>query len=261
MPHANLRVDLEYGDRMMPATVTNLQNDRQNHVSPVSPGAAIAARRRYLGLKQEDLVERTSGAINGKLLSQLENNHKHPASLRLGKYRALLSVLQWTPAEFEEAAGVPPLTVDAPQPPVVAYSPDVSVPVIDMSALRSATRREVVMTSGRMISLDTSMARLGSASTEELVAIECDGHTVVSERAAHVLQTGSMVVVELSSLPRGDDLVVSFLPRRDLVAVHRAEEREGAIFRSLHANGVVFRLSPDEPVEVRGVVRVVMLYP
>src|SRR5690606_20842069 len=97
-------------------------------IPPISPGAAIAARRTYLGLSQQDVVMRSRGVINLKLLSKLENDHTNPATLRLVKYQALLDVLHWTPTEFEEATGVAAAVSDLPG--AAPYGPTVEIPLV-----------------------------------------------------------------------------------------------------------------------------------
>src|SRR5690606_7862812 len=126
----------------MLASVALREKERQA-VKPSSPGNAIAARRRWLGLTAEDVVERTGGSINLKLLSQLENNHYDPGDLRLSKYKALLDALHWTPAEFEEATGVPPLVSD-PLPGAEDFEPVLRIPVMGTVSAGLAAFEEIV---------------------------------------------------------------------------------------------------------------------
>lgn len=59
--------------------------EQTRRVPPATPGAAIRARRNYLGLQQEEIAARTNNVINLRLLSRLENDHKSPSSLSISK--------------------------------------------------------------------------------------------------------------------------------------------------------------------------------
>jgi transcriptional regulator with XRE-family HTH domain len=82
----------------------------------ITPGAAIAARRRALGETIEDVVKLTGNAMNQKLLSRLENNHVEIQELRVVKLAALLSALRWQVSDLEKAAGIDLNLGEMPEP-------------------------------------------------------------------------------------------------------------------------------------------------
>jgi len=69
-------------------------------------GEAIKARRKQLGLTQEDLEAATNDILSQKTISDLEVGRVHPLNLGAEKFLALLSALRWTPEEFAEATGL-----------------------------------------------------------------------------------------------------------------------------------------------------------
>lgn len=242
----------------MLASVAVREKERQA-VKPSSPGNAIAARRKWLGLTAEELVERTGGSINLKLLSQLENNHYDPGDLRLSKYKALLDALQWTPAEFEEATGVPPLISD-PLPGAEEYNPTLRIPVVGTVSAGLAAIEEIVE-ADTFLHVDPRAAPpLANRSPGKLVALIVNGDSMVSDNAARMVPHGSQVVVELGATPEHGDLVVAWLPNRETLVVKHYQEDRSVVLRSYNPRGPIFRLG-EEPIEVRGVVRMVQIFP
>lgn len=69
-------------------------------------GRAIAARRAYLGKSALDIENIYGSALYQKLIYRLENGKKHPLSLDLAGFAALLEALEWTTKEFEAATGL-----------------------------------------------------------------------------------------------------------------------------------------------------------
>ncbi len=69
-------------------------------------GEALKARRKQLGLTQEDLEAATNDILSQKTISDLEVGRVHPLNLGAEKFLALLSALRWTPEEFAEATGL-----------------------------------------------------------------------------------------------------------------------------------------------------------
>jgi len=226
---------------------------------PASVGAAIKARRAFLNLKAEDVVDLTRGAISLKLLSKLENNHVSPASLKLGKYRMLLSVLQLGPAEFEELTGVP---ASAPEPDELPgstpYTPSINVPLV--GTVSAGLKGHIVNDDHDTISLDATLPGLRGRQKQNLVALVVNGDSMVSDCAATTVRPGSHVVVELGALPASGDLVAAWLVNREVAVLKQYGEGGDVVLRSFNPSGPVFRLK-DEPIDVRGVVRVIMSYP
>lgn len=226
-------------------------------VRPSSPGTAIRARRIYLGLQQDDIVARTGGVINAKLLSRLENDHVHPGSLRLGKYRALLTSLEWTPQEFEEATGVAPATADDDFPSAEPYLPTHRVPV---AGTVSAGLKNVTKYSEFDVFLPIDGEHPAIRGREHLFAFEVDRDALVSDAAARMIPPHSMIIVELSAEPSVEDLVIAWLPERNRAVVMHKHENEHAIVHSYSPSGPVYRLG-GEIVDVRGVVRMIQVFP
>lgn len=225
-------------------------------IPPVSPGAAIAARRTYLGLSQQDVVLRSRGVINLKLLSKLENDHVNPGTLRLAKYQALLEVLQWTPSEFEEATGVTPAISDLPG--AAPYRPTVSIPMVGTVSAGLAGVEEMVEYSDS-IPIDPQSKVFRHAREENLVALLVNGDSMMSDATSRKIAPGSHIIVEVGAAPRDGQLVVAWLPERDIAVVKQYRENSNTILRSLNPAGPVFRLG-EEPIEIRGVVRMVQSY-
>lgn len=228
-------------------------------VKAKSVGAAIRARRAYLGLRAEELAEITGGVINTRFLSRLENDHISPASLRVGKYRALLAGLRWTAAEFEEATGVQPVTTDDELPGSRPYIATLSIPIAGtVSAGIQAVQMDTEFTD--FLHLDPSLPGLRNRRESDLVALRVNGDSMVSEHAALSVRPGAHVIVELGAIALHGDMVVAWLPRRDTAVIKLYRESGEVVLRSINPAGPAFRQS-DEPLEIRGVVRAIISYP
>lgn len=223
---------------------------------PASIGAAIKARRAFLGLSAEDVYERSGGVISLKLLSKLENNHTSPGGLKLGRYRMLLHALQLSPAEFEALTGVPASAAEPEElPGSREYEPSLRVPVLGTV---SAGLREVrVIDAEDHMLLDPSLPGLRGRPSANLVALRVNGDSMVSEGARGNIRPGWHVIVELGAVPQNGDTVVGWLPEHDAAVVKQYREEPDTILRSVNPAGPVFRLA-DTEVDIRGVVRMVI---
>lgn len=228
----------------------------------VSIGAFIKARRSYLGLRAEDLVAKTGGVINLKLLSKLENDHVHPGTLRVNKLRALLAVLELTPEEFERETGVEPPTPSTDWsdiPGSRSYQPTLHIPIAGtVSAGIQAVNMHEDFDDHLLV--DPMLPSIRGRRPEGLIALRVNGDSMVSEGARQKVSHGAHVVVEVGAVPEDRDLVVAWLPARDTAVLKQYRESGDTVLRSLNPLGPVFRLS-DEPIDVRGVVRLVLSDP
>jgi len=232
---------------------------KRSAARPASVGAAIKARRAFLGINAEDVVELTGGIVSLKLLSKLENNHTSVASLKLGRYRSLLSALQLTPAEFEELTGV---TAALPEPEempnATAFLPTLRIPIA--GTVSAGLRSVNVSDATDHLALDPSLPGLRGRASTNLVALRVNGDSMVSDRASNSIRPGAHVIVELGALPSNGDIVAAWLPDRDTAVIKEFREGSDVVLRSLNPTGPVFRLG-EEAVEVRGVVRMILSYP
>ena len=222
----------------------------------VSPGAAIAARRRALDLRAEDVASLTRGVINEKMLSRLENDHFSITQLRVTKLTALLGALRWTARDLEEATGV---TLDQGLPGAETYAPSFRVPVLGTisAGLRDVTQS--MESPADYITVDAHAEELRGRPHNALVALKVTGDSMVSENVSRSIPVGARVIVELGAAPVDNDVVAAWLPDYGTAVLKRWRE-EGAVLRSLNPLGPVFRAA-DTPVEVRGVVRLVQFKP
>lgn len=234
------------------------QDQPVRRVSPATPGAAIRARRAYLGFKQEDIVERTRNVVNMRLLSRLENDHKSPSSLSISKYNALVGALQWTPTEFEDATGVAPVTVES-IPGARPYEPSLEIPVAG-TVSAGLTMLGNRMDDAETIPIDLEAAGLAGVNPSDLVWLRVNGDSMMSDYASRYVPQGSLVLVEVGAAPRSGSLVVAWLDNREIAVLKQYQEDGDPILRSYNPRGPVFRLQ-DEPVDVRGVVRLVQFKP
>ena len=70
-------------------------------------GREMSARRAYLNNKSAmDIENETEGVIYQKLYYRIEGGDKHPLTLDLTQFDALLKSLEWTPEEFSRATGI-----------------------------------------------------------------------------------------------------------------------------------------------------------
>lgn len=233
------------------------QDKPTRRAPPASPGAAISARRYYLGLKQEDVVERSNNVINMRLISRLENDHKSPASLSISKYNALVAALEWTRAEFQDATGVAPASEVLPG--ATPYAPNLEIPVAG-TVSAGLTHLGGSMIDAETIPIDLEAAGLAGVNAQDLVWLRVNGDSMVSDAASRFVPPSSIVLVEVGGLPTDGDLVVAWLENRDVMVLKQYREGGDPILRSFNPSGPVFRLR-DEPVEVRGVVRLVQYKP
>jgi len=230
---------------------------RNRHVAPASAGAAIKARRLYLGLSQEEVAERTRGVINMRMLSRLENNHKSPSSLSLSKYNALVRVLQWSTQEFKEATGAAPVTESLPNS--LEYSPSSRIPIVG-SVSAGLTTVGGDMTELDTLPVDLAAAGLHHVNEHDLVWMRVNGDSMISETVSKSIPHGSMVLVEIGAIAQNHDVVVAWLEHREAAVIKQYRESADVILRSYNPRGPLFRLE-DEPVDVRGVVRLVQYRP
>ena len=234
-------------------------NPKRSAARPASVGAAIKARRAFLGLNAEDVVELTGGIVSLKLLSKLENNHVSVAGLKLGRYRSLLSALQLTPAEFEELTGVAAALPEPEEiPNAQAFVPTLSIPIA--GTVSAGLRSVNVSDAADYLVLDPSLPGLRGRASTNLVALRVNGDSMVSDRASGSIKPGAHVIVELGALPSNGDIVAAWLPERDTAVIKEFREGGDVVLRSLNPTGPVFRLG-EEAVEVRGVVRMILTYP
>lgn len=238
-------------------TVMTPDKPQQRTTRPATPGDAIRSRRIYLGLQQEDLVERSNGALNFKLLSRLENNRKNPKDLTISKYNALVEVLQWTNDEFRENVGVAPQSESLPGS--LPYVPSVQVPVIGTVSAGLAHVGEP-MDEADTLPVDLDAAGLKGVNPKDLVWLTVNGDSMISEAATASVPHKSRVLVELGAQPRDGDIVVAWLENHDTAVIKQYQERGDAVLRSYNPGGPVFRLG-NEPFDVRGVVRLVQFKP
>lgn len=242
----------------MSATLVTMSNSYEGgRVKPASPGKAIAARRKYLGLTQPDVVERTNNVINGSLLTRLETDRKSPGSLSLSKYNALVAVLQWTNEEFKAATGVAPVSQSLPN--IMEYLPSSQIPIVGSVSAGLAS------VGGDMEGLDTlpvdlNAAGLQNVNPRDLVWMRVNGDSMISETVSKALPHGALVLVEVNAVPQNSDVVVAWLENRETAVIKQYRESADVILRSYNPRGPLFRLE-DEPVDVRGVVRLVQYKP
>lgn len=222
----------------------------------VSPGAAVAARRRALGITIEDVVNSTRGVMNQKLLSRIENNHVNLAQLRVSKLAALLSALRWEVADLEEATGT---TLGAGLPGADVYLPSVRVPVL--GSLRGGLEDVQVSLSNPtdVMMIDPHVNGVRGVPAETLVALLVADDSLLSERVARAVPVDSTAVVELDANPKRGEIAAVWLPQRQMAALVGWGE-EDAVVRTPAPSGPAFRLT-NEAVEVRGVVRLVQYHP
>jgi len=226
-------------------------------VRPKSPGTAIAARRKYLGLTQADVAELSHGVLNERLQTRIENDEKSVASLALTKYHSYLDVLQWTFREFKDATGYAPAVEEMPH--ARPYNPSFWVPIAGtVSAGLTSIGGE--MDDVDTMPVDLEAQGLQGVNRNSLVWLIVNGDSMVSDTVARNIPRGSMVLVEVGGLPSDGDLVVAYLPKRDAMVVKQYRESADAVLRSYNPTGPAFRAA-DEPIEVRGVVKLVQFKP
>lgn len=238
--------------------LVSMTTDRpRRRIPPKSAGAAIAARRKYLGLTQEELADRTNNIINVRLQTRLENNKMSAATLTLTKYNALVAGLQWTREEFMAATGVAPASEEIPGS--FPFHPSIRVPVLGtVSAGLASIGGE--MDDVETMPVDLEASGLRGINPDSLVWLIVNGDSMVSETAGRHVPPGSRVLVEVGGLPTDGDLVIAYLGARDTYVVKKFREQSQTVLRSLNPSGPVFRLG-DEPLEIRGVVKLIQYKP
>lgn len=108
--------------------------------------------------------------------------------------------------------------------------------------------------------VDLEASGLRHVNPQDLVWMLVNGDSMVSERASRSVPQGSLVLVEVGALPRHGDMVVAWLPARDTAVIKQFQEGSDSVLRSYNLAGPVFRLG-EEPLEIRGVVRLVQYKP
>ena len=222
----------------------------------VSPGAAIAARRRALGITIEDVGNITKGVMNQKLLSRIENDHVNLAQLRVSKLAALLSALRWEVADLEDATG---MTLGEGLPGANVYLPSLRVPVL--GTLRGGLENAIVhmVEPPDVMTVDPHADGLRGTDTSALVAFVVAEDSLLSDDVAERVPAGSTVIIELDARPRPGDIVAAWLPAREMAAL-TAFGVNDAVVRTPDPTGPAFRLT-NEAAVVRGVVRLVQYRP
>jgi SOS-response transcriptional repressor LexA len=225
-------------------------------VGAISPGAAIAGRRRALGLTIEDIVNVTRGVVNQKIVSRLENDHIGIQSLKVTKLTALLSALRWTVADLEEATGV---KLNEGLPGAEAYTPTLRLPVLGTVAAGLRDVEHSMDNPTDYLSVDPHASGLRGRPAKNLVVVIVDGESMLSDRVSRSIPHGASVIIELGAVPVNGDIVAAWIPDHGTAVLKRYDE-EDAVLRSNNPRGPVFRLI-DMDVEIRGVVRLVQYRP
>jgi SOS-response transcriptional repressor LexA len=228
----------------------------RSSMGAVSPGSAVAARRRALDLTVDDVVNLTKGVINQKLLSRLENDHVSVAQLRVNKLSALLAALRWTVAELEGATGV---SLNEGIPGTESYVPSLRLPVLGTVSAGLRDASQSMSEPIDYITLDPHAAGLRGRPHDRLVVLEVNGDSMMSESVQRSIPHGAQVVIELGGVPVDNDIVAAWLPEFETAVLKRYREH-GAVLRSNNPTGPVFRLN-DTEIDVRGVVRWVQFKP
>jgi len=225
-------------------------------IRAISPGAAIAGRRRTLGITIEDVGNLTNGVMNQKLLSRIENDHMSLAQLRVSKLAALLSALRWEVADLEAATG---MTLGDGLPGANVYLPSLRVPVL--GTLRGGLENAAVTKAEPpdVMTVDPHADGLRGADTNMLVAFVVAEDSLLSDAVAERVPAGSTVIIELDARPRPGDIVAAWLPAREMAAL-TAFGTNDAVVRTPDPTGPAFRLM-NEAAIVRGVVRLVQYRP
>lgn len=223
------------------------------------PGRAVAARRAYLGKTGDQVEVETSGAIYPKLLSQIETGKRRLDELPANKLRALLHVLQWTNREFTDATGIPVGIEPDPLPDSRPYEEGVFVPIYaSVSAGLSPTAGDESVT--HYLGLDPSLPGVKGRPASRLRLVPVNGTSMVSPHASTSVPPGSMVLVEVGTIPQQDDMVVAYVEEYDAYVLKKYNEGPEVVLTSLNPVGPVFRAS-EVTIDVRGVVRLVLRKP
>ncbi len=139
------------------------------------------------------------------------------------------------------------------------YTPTLPVPILGtVGAGLHALDTDIDYDGVEYLPMDPTEPRLRGRL--RLVALRVNGDSMVSDVVARSVRPGSMVVVEIGAIPQDGNLVVAWLPNRDTAVLKQFRESSDAVLRSFNPSGPVFRAA-DEPIEIRGVVRVVQTYP
>ena len=222
----------------------------------VTPGAAVAARRRALGITIEDVVNVTKGAMNQKLLSRIENDHVNLTQLRVSKLAALLSALRWEVADLEAATGV---TLGDGLPGAGVYLPSMRVPVLGTLRGGLSDVASLMADPVDVLTVDPHVDGLRGVDASAMVAFVVAEDSLLSDEVAARVPAGSTVIVELNAKPRPGDVIAAWLPSREMAAL-TAFGQHDAVVRTPDPTGPAFRLT-NEAAEVRGVVRLVQYRP
>lgn len=239
---------------------------------PSSPGNALAGRRRTLGLSQEDLLDAVGHYTNEqgeqrwiiplKRLSMIENDHMSARDdLSVNQFYRLLIALQWSPEEAEHQLGAPIVTTDPFLENTRPFAPTLDVPIVGaVQAGDTAQGQSFEGDDVEYLSVDRNLKPLAGANQKMLRAMLVNGDSMVSDYASRLVMPGSHIVVEVGAQPVDGNLVVAWLPNRNVAVLKQYRESGETILRSYRPGGPVFRLA-SEPFEIRGVVRIIQLYP
>lgn len=245
---------------------------RRHIARPASPGKAIAARRNWLGLDQPGLLDRVGTYINEdgeerwiiplKRLSNIENGHKTVADdLTVFQWYRLLIALEWSPEEAEIELGAPIVSTDPFMAQTRPFAPSWDIPIVGAVQAGDAAVDQVFEGDDvEYLSIDRNLKPFKGANQKMLRAMLVNGDSMVSDYASRLVMPGSHIIVEVGAQPVDGNLVVAWLPMRSIAVLKQYKESGETILRSYKPGGPVFRLA-TEPFEIRGVVRMIQLYP
>jgi len=96
---------------------------------------------------------------------------------------------------------------------------------------------------------------LGSYDPEEVFTLDVNGDSMTSTEVAHAIHQGYTVLVHGKLEPQPEDIVVVWLPEREIGVIKVwHEEQKHIVLESYNPKVPPIVLSPDEPGEINGVV-------
>lgn len=197
---------------------------------------ALVARRHALGLRQEDIAERTHEVITQGTMSDLERGKVKPTQMTYERFVAYLHALEWTPQEFAqatalnyphdyEASHIIPNLLEPPR----GLGNFVSVEVLQaQGGIKESHDDSRGRTGAKFVDIPESL--LNGNNPADCLLVEIFGDSMSCEDVRLSIGEGSQVIVNRAETPQSGDIIVADLYHEDeWKRVLKIVDREGHI--------------------------------
>lgn len=224
--------------------------------------AAIAARRKELGLSQEALVGLSDDALTQSDVSRMERGLLNPLDLAVGKFFGLMKALGWSVEAFSAATGLDPSFASEAQAKAIEatrylqVTPDyIRFPVYATASAGSSDPEPI---EGGVAYIPREKLIEKGVDARHVIVYRINGDCMVSTEARKIEKNivhGDHVAVDTRKRPKPGDTVVAWWPDEQKLVVKRFKiEEEGIVLYPMAPAQPSLVLPHEDDVNIIGVV-------